>query len=524
MSKKIVSYILITRLNKKTNELYKYQKWLISQLKNVSDFVYILYADTLLDITLIKGLAGISLKELALKYDKFNEDDEIILVRDSFFGLFCNIEDVLYTRRISSKKIFTIYNSKNTLFVYGRDFSINDILKYFKGNLNVNPQDIDTLITTGDKILSPIHDLYELVKNYRLPFIDIECAFIKRTDSINFTLCQDLNNTIKYLYETSKYDVGLIYEFLIDNLNLYDIKNLLNLNYIIDKDLPVCYTSNKRIALFVYLFYDDLIEECMQYINNIPKYIDIFISTDSIEKIIKIKSLIKGIKNNITFSKVNARGRDIAVFFTEYTKYFKEYDYACFLHDKKSIFMGYSVGKNFRNLLWDNVVISENYINQLLKIFNENKYIGLLVPPNVYHGGYFYSYCNYWGKNFNQTKQLLKIIDDKVPLDYDKEPISVGSVFWFKTKALLPITKLHLNNKDFPEEPYPFDGSIAHAIERLFPYVAQSAGYLTATIYNSEYAATELCSFRVLFKDYILSKQFFEDDQMFNYSEFKEKK
>lgn len=520
MKKIFLSGYFISRLNKKSGDLYKYQKCFISQLKDISDRVFLIYTGTQKPVGQLDDISYCNFEEFLSFVKTLCAEDEVILAKDCFFGLFCNYGKIISAQRKSGKKIFTIYNDSNFLMTRGKYLSDRFILDFYNNKLILSPQEVASLLSVTKDSLSPIYDLYELVKDYGLPYIETKCVFLQTTDAVNFNLCDEFNKTIQYLHTARLYDVRLIYEFILDNINVYDIKNLLNLNYVIDKDLPVPYEKNKRTALFVYLFYDDLFDECINYIKNVPKHIDIYIATDSEQKVKRLKHLTNSIKNNLNVIKTNARGRDIAVFVTVFAKYLKTYEYACFLHDKKSSYMGYTVGKNFRKLLWDNMMISENYIKHILKIFDEEDHIGLLVPPNVYHGKYFSSYCCYWGENYKNTEQCMKQIDDKVPLACDKDPVAVGSVFWFKTKALLPITKLNLKNEDFPPEPFPNDGSKAHAVERLFPYIAQSAGYFTATIYNNQYAAAEISNFRALFKDYILSTKTF-DGTLFDYSKIK---
>jgi lipopolysaccharide biosynthesis protein len=36
---------------------------------------------------------------------------------------------------------------------------------------------------------------------------------------------------------------------------------------------------------------------------------------------------------------------------------------------------------------------------------------------------------------------------------------------------------------DYPLEPAPYDGSILHAIERMLPFIAESAGFRSAVTY-----------------------------------------
>ena len=66
-----------------------------------------------------------------------------------------------------------------------------------------------------------------------------------------------------------------------------------------------------------------------------------------------------------------------------------------------------------------------------------------------------------------------------------------GSCFWFRTDALRKLFKYDWKYEDFPEEPLPIDGTISHAIERCYAYVAQDAGYYSAIVMCDEYAKIE---------------------------------
>lgn len=63
-----------------------------------------------------------------------------------------------------------------------------------------------------------------------------------------------------------------------------------------------------------------------------------------------------------------------------------------------------------------------------------------------------------------------------------------GSVFWFRVKALAPLFDHGWQHEDFPPEPLPQDGTISHAIERIYPFVAQGAGYYPAQAMSVDYA------------------------------------
>lgn len=504
--KKIVSFYHIAEINTSMNRLYKYQLHIIEQLKKLSEKVFLFLSADNFDLD-IEGVDIIEDNNVKFVTNYFNIKYEIILLKDTFLGFFCNLSN-LYNYHIQSRKaLLGLFRTQNYIFkdffiVKGEYLSIEKYFSFCTGKFEFSSNDVKWMINSGKTELSLINDSLELVDTYELPILTLDCFYQSKITSINFNLCNELYRTIDFLQKNNLYDINLIIEFISNKLNIGQIKDVLNLNFIIDNKKISNHNFKKKVAVFAYLYYEDIFIESINYLKNVPTYVDIYIATDSLIKIHKIQQLSRLIKNSIHFIKVNPRGRDIAALLIEFTKYFGEYDYACFIHDKKSSYMGYTVGKNFRKILWDNTLYSKNYIEQIIKLFNQKDYLGLLVPPNVFHGGYFSAFCNYWGVNYSTTKILLQKFGN-VPCSATESPISVGSVFWFRTSALKKLNKLNLSNEDFPCEPFPNDGSIAHAIERIFPYVAQSEGLLTATIYNAEYAANEISTLRAVLQNFV---------------------
>jgi lipopolysaccharide biosynthesis protein len=59
----------------------------------------------------------------------------------------------------------------------------------------------------------------------------------------------------------------------------------------------------------------------------------------------------------------------------------------------------------------------------------------------------------------------------------------VGSMFWMRSSVLTKFVELDLAWPDYAPEPLPIDGTIVHAIERLFGVVSAALG-MTCAVTN----------------------------------------
>jgi hypothetical protein len=74
----------------------------------------------------------------------------------------------------------------------------------------------------------------------------------------------------------------------------------------------------------------------------------------------------------------------------------------------------------------------------------------------------------------------------------EKEPMAPwGSFFWARSDALKKLFAADWNYSDFPEDMSLPDGTILHAIERIYPYLVQQEGYFAATVMADTFARVE---------------------------------
>ena len=248
-----------------------------------------------------------------------------------------------------------------------------------------------------------------------------------------------------------------------------------------------------KAAIIIYLYYLDIVEYFYRYLKMIPEEIDIYIITSRVELKNKISNDFPNHKNINIMLKEN-RGRDISALLVSSSRIIDNYEYICYLHDKKtkSSRLKEDTDLWIKNL-WDNLICSKEYINNVINTFEENKEIGLVLPPERF-GTYFHDweYSEWSELDFKYAEKILCMLGIKVSLSREIPPISIGSMLWFKRNALKKLFIYDWKYEDFPDEPLPDDGTINHAIERIFPYIAHEAGYESLTVMSDEYASVLL--------------------------------
>lgn len=339
-------------------------------------------------------------------------------------------------------------------------------------------------------IMEPV----ELLQNYKCPIFKRRSFFSSCTDLISYTDAGQGPRLMKYLEKHTDYDVALIWENLIRTENMADIKNAMKLNYILPLNSLPQKKCRKRVALAIHIYLEELIEYCYQYALSMPEESDVYITSSSEETCKKIQTMFqKGPWHQVKVIQIENRGRDVSSLLVGLASYLDQYDYVCFAHDKKVPQVDYgSVGYAFSERCFHNVLGSRALVENVLDLFENNPFLGLLCPPPPNHADFFPTIGLEWGINFESTQQLAEKLSLSVSIKQDKEPVApLGTMFWFRPEALEKLFAKEWKYEDFPKEPNQTDGTLLHAVERIYPYVAQEAGYYSAWVLSDEYMRLE---------------------------------
>jgi glycosyltransferase involved in cell wall biosynthesis len=226
------------------------------------------------------------------------------------------------------------------------------------------------------------------------------------------------------------------------------------------KELP----KNKRVALHIHVYYPDLLPEIITRLSANEIHPDLFISiaTESARKIV-IKKLKHYQGKVVDIQQVPNRGRDIGPLLTAFgQRIVAHYDYVGHLHTKKTVDVeDVTVGENWYRFLLENLLGSDasTMADCILSTMESDSSIGMVFPddPNIVG----------WSTNKAIAERLAKRMGLGSMPEHFIFP--VGTMFWARTAVLVPFLNLRLDWDDYPAEPLPYDGTLLHALERLFP-------------------------------------------------------
>lgn len=337
----------------------------------------------------------------------------------------------------------------------------------------------------------------ESIRDWNCPFFKRRAFFQDYDYLTTYTGQQSASCLMQYLREETDYPLDLVWKNLIRTCHMSDLARNLHLSRVFDRDNAFAVTGGgtPKAALFLHIYDHTMAPELAGYAANLPPEADIFISTVSEEKKAAIAQAFSPLPNRVEIRVLPNRGRDVSALLTSFRDVVMHYDVACVTHDKKTGYLKpQTVGEGFAYMGYENILGSRTFVDQVLHAFDRDPFLGLLCAPDPNHADFATHIGLEWGANFECTRQLARELKLRVPMDEAHPPMApFGSSFWFRTAAMAPLFAKEWTYDDFPAEPFHMtDGSILHAIERIYPYAAQHAGYYTAMLMTADYAAVDI--------------------------------
>ncbi len=292
-----------------------------------------------------------------------------------------------------------------------------------------------------------------------------------------------------------------------DMKNVYDIRKEKQLQFIFSTEQSGYVPASgelQSIAVVVNLYYTEKVRAYSQYLNHLQEGITLYIISSREDCLSEAQRCIT--HGNTIYLRKENRGRDISAFLVVFAPYAEKYELVCFLHDKKerAPWLKGDIDKWNENM-WGNLAASPDYVCHVLQLFKNRPDLGMLFPPEPlgeYKTAWFEAS---WRENFGNCLELAKRLQISADIREDRPPIALGSAFWARKGALRKLLGRKWEYEDFPDEPMPLDYTVSHAVERIFGYIAQDAGYDVATIMTEQYASWALLflqdHFRMMFAE-----------------------
>jgi O-antigen biosynthesis protein len=225
---------------------------------------------------------------------------------------------------------------------------------------------------------------------------------------------------------------------------------------------------NPSAAVVVHLYYLDMWPKISSYINNIPFYYDLYISTPVglDQKVYDLFAACTPNALNIIVRSFPNVGRDIAPFICGFSEQLRNYELLLKIHSKKSPHES-QLSTWFEHCL-DNLVGNECIVREIVNTLADGN-TGLIYPIETLDIMYGIAKDGCWGHSAHNYIKALPILQKwSVASDSnDRFSFPAGSMFWAKTSSLRPLFELNLKFSDFDEERGQIDGTLAHSVERL---------------------------------------------------------
>lgn len=248
-----------------------------------------------------------------------------------------------------------------------------------------------------------------------------------------------------------------------------------------------CNLTECRVAIVLHLFYLEQMEDFIALTNQIPREIDVFIISSRSDYLV---SFMKQCKRDVECLEKTNRGRDVSALLVTFKERVYSYKYVCFVHDKKESepYLQEDILIWNRNLR-ENTIGSSEYIKNVIGYFEQERQVGVMVPPlplSAHYSTWLGEYL--WENVYEKCKELKERLKIELEIEKDDPIVTIGGVLWFRVNALRKIFDYPWDYSDFPDEPMPSFGTISHAIERMYAYLANDQGYEAVTVMSDKYA------------------------------------
>ncbi|MCK5537979.1 MAG: hypothetical protein KAI79_14225, partial [Bacteroidales bacterium] len=223
-------------------------------------------------------------------------------------------------------------------------------------------------------------------------------------------------------------------------------------NKIVKKDPLNITPSQKNIAIVIHIFYIDIWQEIIQYLEQLEIQYDLYVTVPQGISDDDIIHIMRDQPNAIVYMTEN-KGRDVLPFLQVMNIIGAQtYKYLCKLHTKKT--GDSALGNVWRKLLYFDLIGSNKTVKNILKLFKKDAQIGIVTGKNTILDSERYDYGN--------TEKIDRLLEKSGLAVSEEYLFAGGTMFWIRSELLVPIMDLYQNDTlDFEEEKGQKDNTLA---------------------------------------------------------------
>ena len=219
-----------------------------------------------------------------------------------------------------------------------------------------------------------------------------------------------------------------------------------------------------NVCGIAHVYYTDLADEIVEAFLRCGTLNSVVITTptptdelliDALEKLSKERPAL-----NIAVLPIKNLGRDIYPFMQAIQhKYVRDCDVFLKIHTKKSLHLDEYKGRNWRQQLLVSLCPNAEQTSQIAAALHNSNDVWLACPEAFTAGN------ESWGKN----KKNVKILAERINLKVSRNIVfPAGSMFWARKEVARTLQELKIEDHEYSVKPDQLDGTISHALERLF--------------------------------------------------------
>ncbi|CUH49840.1 rhamnan synthesis F family protein [Ruegeria atlantica] len=228
-------------------------------------------------------------------------------------------------------------------------------------------------------------------------------------------------------------------------------------------------------ALHIHAYHLDQMPEIVSHLSINKTLPDLYVSVGKESDENRVKELLSNYNGRLCdVRSVPNAGRDIGPLLTQFGEHLcNNYDVVGHIHLKKSTHVkDQQIVHAWSKFLFENLLggrLGGNMADKIFERFQVDEKVGLIYPDDPHVMG--------WSRNIGLARRLAKRLGhNSLPAAFN---FPVGTMFWMRSDALKSFVDLGFNWSDYPKEPVAVDGTMLHALERLFGVIPEMEGWRT---------------------------------------------